>query len=140
MKDCIFCKIVNKKVPSSQVYEDDMVIAFMDVQPVNAGHILIVPKKHAKLINDLDDNTVAHLAVISKKLNGAIRSSGLKVEAINHFMADGEVAGQEVAHVHLHVFPRFKNDGFGLKFPDKYSKLPPRSDLEKAAKKIKAAL
>ncbi|QQR83924.1 HIT family protein [Candidatus Peregrinibacteria bacterium] len=134
---CIFCQIIERKIPSSIVYEDDTVLAFMDIQPVNPGHVLVIPKKHAESVAELDDETMGALNVVCKKVNQALRKSDLKVEGVNHFLADGEAAGQEVFHVHFHVFPRFANDGFGLKFKEDYANLPPRSELDAAAGKIK---
>ena len=78
--------------------------------------------------------------MLRRRLNTAIRKSGLKAEGVNLFLADGEAAGQEVFHVHLHVIPRFKNDGFGLKFPDHYNDNKEMDDIKAAAEKIKAAL
>jgi histidine triad (HIT) family protein len=137
MKDCIFCKVINGELPSSKIYEDELVFVFMDIQPVNTGHVLVIPKQHAEFITELDDDTAAHMIVIANKVNAAIRKSGIKTEAINYFVADGAAAGQDVFHTHLHVFPRFKNDGFGLKFSETYTQLPPREDLDDAADKIR---
>ncbi len=131
---------MNNELPCNKLYEDEDVIAFMDIQPVNPGHLLIIPKKHAGLISDVDDTVVGKMNVIAKKLNIAIRKSGLKAEGVNFFLADGEAAGQEVFHVHLHVFPRFKNDGFGLKFPENYRNKPAVSELKIIADKIKSSL
>lgn len=127
-------------MPSHKLYEDEDILAFMDIQPINPGHLLIIPKKHAELISEVDDAVVAKMNVAAKKLNIALRKSGLKTEGVNFFLADGEAAGQEVFHVHLHVFPRFKNDGFGFKFPEIYRNKPESDDLKIAAEKIKSAL
>lgn len=140
MENCIFCKIVKNELPGNKIYEDEDVLAFMDIQPINPGHLLIIPKKHAELISEVDDSVVAKMNVIGKKLNTALRKSGLKAEGVNFFLADGESAGQEVFHVHLHVFPRFKNDGFGLKFPENYRNKTEASELKMAAEKIKSFL
>lgn len=141
MADCVFCKIIDGTFPNSNIYEDNDILAFMDVQPVNEGHILVVPKKHVELIADLDDEVSAKMFVIAGKINKALRKSDLKLEGVNYFLADGEAAGQEVLHAHLHIFPRFQGDGFGLKFNEKYRKvLPTRSDLNSIAEKIKNLL
>jgi len=136
---CIFCKIVNG-AESSVVYKDEICTAFMDVQPVNMGHVLIIPNKHVELICDLDDETVSHMFVIAKKINKAIRKSSLKCEGINYFLADGEAAFQEVFHTHLHCFPRYENDGFGLTFSEEYYEKPARKNLDKAANEIRKKL
>jgi len=109
MEECIFCKIVKGEVPSSKIYEDDLVIAFMDIKPVNPGHALVVSKEHQKYISDLDDKSTARLISVAGKINKALRKSEIRCEDVNYFLADGEVAGQEVAHAHLHIIPRFKN-------------------------------
>ena len=140
MKDCIFCKIINAELPSSKVYEDDDFFAFMDIQPVNKGHILIIPKKHAELISEMDSENIGKMMVIGGKISSAVRKSKLKCEGINFLLADGEAAGQEVFHVHLHIIPRFKNDGFGFKFPKGYEDKPKRKELDKVAKKIHTSL
>ncbi len=141
MTDCVFCKIIDGTYTSSKIYEDDTILAFMDIQPVNKGHLLIIPKKHVELIADLDDDTSGKMFVLANKINIALRKSGVKLEGINYFLADGEAAGQEVFHTHLHLIPRFKNDGFGIIFPEGYRKiLPEREELNVIAEKIKASL
>jgi histidine triad (HIT) family protein len=135
--DCLLCNLRKEKIEVTKVYEDDLLTVVMDIQPVNQGHMFIFPRKCVALIVDLDDETVAHMFKIAKKINYALRKSGLKCEGVNYFLADGEAAMQEIPHVHLHVFPRYKNDGFGLKFSEQYFKLPDRSELEKTANKIK---
>lgn len=134
--NCILCNLAKEKIEVTKVYEDEKVVAVMDIQPVNPGHMLIFPKKCIRLIVDLEDDVVAHLFKVAKKLNKALRNSGLRCEGVNYFLADGEAAMQEVPHVHLHIFPRYNDDGFGLRFSEKYFNLPPRSELNEAAKKI----
>ncbi len=137
MSDCEFCKIISGEYNSSKIYEDDTILAFMDIQTVNEGHILIIPKKHVELIADLDDETSAKMFVIAGKINRALRRSDLKLEGINYFLADGEAGGQEVFHTHLHVYPRYNGDGFGMIYNENYRKvLPKRSELNIIAEKI----
>ena len=141
MADCVFCKIVSGEYTSSKIYEDETMLAFMDIQPVNKGHLLIIPKKHVELIADLDDDTSAKMIKLAKRINNALRKSGVKLEGVNYFLADGEAAGQEVFHTHLHLIPRFKDDGFGFIFPEGYRViLPERDELNTIAEKIKAVL
>lgn len=141
MSDCVFCKIVSGEFTSSKVYEDETILAFMDIQPVNEGHILIIPKKHVELIADLDDETSAKMFIVTNKINKALRRSDLKLEGINYFLADGEAAGQEVYHTHLHIYPRFKGDGFGMVYNENYRKvLPGRNELNSIAEKIQKLL
>lgn len=136
MENCIFCKIVNGDLPSSKIYEDKDLLAFLDIQPVNKGHVLIVPKQHKELMAELDDKILGRMIVLSKKVNQAMRKSEVQPEGINLFLADGKAAGQEVFHAHLHVIPRFKNDGFGFVFPEGYTDKPPRHELDLIGQKI----
>lgn len=141
MPDCVFCKIIDGTYPNSNIYEDDDILAFMDIQPVNEGHILIIPKKHVELIADLDDKISAKMFILAGKINKALRKSEIKLEGINYFLADGEAAGQEVFHTHLHIFPRFKGDGFGMVYNENYRKvLPKRGELDSIAEEIKQIL
>jgi len=112
---CVFCDIVRDAAPASVVYTDSRVMAFMDIQPVNRGHLLIVPRVHASYLNELEEETGGWLLQVGMKLAGAIRRSGLRCEGVDFFLADGEAAGQEIIHVHLHVIPRFQGDGFGFR-------------------------
>src|SRR5271155_2800634 len=114
MSGCVFCKIVNGDAPSSKVYEDKNFLAFMDLNPVNKGHVLIIPKKHSELMSTTDAQLLQKFMVIAERVGSAIRKSGVKCDGINLFLADGEAAGQEVFHIHLHLIPRFKKDGFGF--------------------------
>jgi histidine triad (HIT) family protein len=140
LNECIFCYILSGKLPSSIVYQDDQCTALMDIQPVNAGHVLVIPNSHATYLADLAEDTSAQLFIIAKCIAAALRRSGIRCEGVNLFLADGEAAGQEVFHVHLHVFPRYRGDGFGLKFPPGYSNKPERSELDAIAQQIKQAL
>jgi histidine triad (HIT) family protein len=140
MDTCIFCDIIAGKIPASIVHRDDVCIAFMDIKPINPGHLLIIPINHATYIADMDAGTAAHLMKVAHSIAPALRKSGLKCEGVNLFLADGEAAGQEVFHVHLHVIPRFKGDGFGFTFGPEYVKLPGREELARNADRIKALL
>jgi histidine triad (HIT) family protein len=108
----VFCQIVAGESPASIFYEDDVALAFMTIGPVTVGHALIIPKRHAAYLADLDEDTGCHLWTIAQRTAAAIRRSGLKCEGINLFLADGEAAGQEISHVHVHVFPRYRGDPF----------------------------
>jgi histidine triad (HIT) family protein len=137
---CVFCDIVRGTTQSSVIYEDSSVVAFMDIQPVNQGHVLVVPRVHAAHLADLDTETGAQLFRVGMVLSGAIRQSGVRCEGVNLFLADGEAAGQEVFHVHLHVIPRFRGDGFGFRFPAGYHTLPERRELDAVAADIRRIL
>ncbi len=138
-ENCIFCKILAGELPVTMVYQDDRVAAFMDIRPVNPGHVLVIPKTHAPYLADLDSNLGGHIFQTGMRVAAAIRRSGVKSEGINLFIADGEAAMQEVFHVHLHVIPRYQGDGFGLKFADHYYQKTPRSELKDVCRDIVAA-
>ncbi|MBA3945783.1 MAG: HIT family protein [Herpetosiphonaceae bacterium] len=140
MHDCIFCTIAAGKAPASIVYQDNACIAFLDIQPVNLGHLLVIPNAHATYLADLDEATGGHLFRVAQRLANSLRRSGLPCEGVNLFLADGEAAMQEVLHVHLHVFPRFAGDGFGLRFGPNYLNKPERAVLDSAADQIRRAL
>ena len=112
----------------------------MDIQPINPGHVLIIPNNHIARFGELDEETGAHLFKLAIRISKILPNTGLRFEGLDVLIPDGEGAGQEVYHTHLHIFPRFKGDGFGLKFGPDYAKLPDRAELDKVAEQIKAAL
>lgn len=137
---CIFCKIIKGELPASMVYEDDMVLAFLDIHPITPGHVLVVPKFHAELLVNLPTPDAAHMMKVGQKMDAALRASGLQCEGVNLFLADGKAAGQEVAHVHLHVFPRFYGDGYRLRFIPNLGEEIPRHVLDEQAAMLRAVL
>jgi histidine triad (HIT) family protein len=140
MGNCAFCEIVAGHAPASVVYRDARCVAFMDIQPVNPGHLLVIPLAHAAYLAELDTRDGGHLFQVAQKLAVALRRSGLRAEGVNLYLADGEAAGQEVFHVHLHVFPRFAGDGFGLRFAPEYGEPVSRARLDRDAAAIAQAL
>jgi histidine triad (HIT) family protein len=138
--DCIFCKILSGELEVSMVYQDDCCSAFMDIQPINPGHTLVVPNRHASNLAELDEGDGAQMFRVAQRLAAAVYKSGVKCEGVDFFLADGEAAGQEVFHVHLHVLPRYMGDGFGLKFGPHYANKPGRQELNEIADKIRGAL
>lgn len=132
---CIFCAIVAGEAPASLVYEDDLVLAFMDIQPVNPGHTLVIPKAHYPYLADLKPEEGAHMFRVAQQIAAALRGTGLRCEGVNLFLADGEAAFQDVFHAHLHVIPRYKGDNF--KISADWSQHPSRAELEKTAAQIK---
>ena len=137
--DCIFCAIVHSDAPATFLHQDELVVAIMDIRPVQPGHLLVVPRAHAKLIPELDGAILARLWSVATDLNRALRASSLPVEAVSVYVADGDAAGQEVAHVHIHLIPRRDDDGFGFRFPAGYGTLPGRAALETIADQIRPA-
>ena len=137
---CIFCGLLRGESEASFIYRDDSCAAFMDIQPVNPGHMLVIPNRHAPFLADLKAEEGAQIFRVAQRLAAALRESGIRCEGVNFFLADGEAAMQEVFHVHLHVFPRYAGDGFGLRFPPTYAQKPERKELSMVAEKIKHAL
>ena len=138
--DCIICKLLSGELEVSMVHQDHLCSAFMDIQPVNPGHLLVVPNRHAPYLGDLTEEEGAQMFRVARRLAAALRSSGVKCEGVNFFLADGEAAGQEVFHVHLHIFLRHVGDGFALVFPPAYSQKPERKELNEIAERMGNAL
>lgn len=136
--NCIFCAIVAGSAPASVVYEDAELLAFMDIRPVTPGHLLIIPKRHAPYLADLDEATGGRMFTVAMQLAQALRASGLRCEGINLFLADGEAAFQEVFHTHLHVFPRFAGDTFRIDAD--WSITPSRAELDDVAAQVRAVM
>jgi histidine triad (HIT) family protein len=130
MTDCIFCDIVAGLAPANFIHQDELCVAFMDIHPINPGHVLVVPRQHAILLPELDAASVGHLLLVAQQVDTALRHSGLRCEGVNLFLADGRPAGQEVMHVHLHVIPRFDGDGHHLRYSPSYHTRPSASELE----------
>jgi len=126
--------------PYSLVRETESVLAFMDIHPVNPGHALVIPKNHATYLADLPANIGGEMFQAAMQVAAGLRRSGVRCEGVNFFLADGAVAGQEVFHVHLHVFPRFEDDGFGLRFGPDYGKKAVRPELDRIAANIRDSI
>jgi histidine triad (HIT) family protein len=107
---CIFCQIRDGQIPSTRVYEDAKTLAFMDINPVNDGHLLVIPKAHAETIFDISPADLTAVAATAKKLAEALRQA-LEPEGLNLLQANGAAASQVVPHFHLHLIPRWKGDG-----------------------------
>ncbi len=140
MSACVFCEILARRAPGSFVFEDEACAAFMDIQPVTEGHVLVVPRRHAAGLADLSPEEGGRLFRAAQRVAAALRASGLPCEGVNFFLADGEAAGQEVFHVHLHVFARHTGDGFGLRFGPRYGRRPGREELDQLAGRLRAHL
>src|SRR5262249_33997191 len=138
--DCVFCKILSGELEVSMVYQDDSCSAFMDIQPINPGHTIVVPNRHASNLAELDEKEGATTCRAAQRLAAAWRKSGVKCEGVNFLLADGEAAGQEVFHVHLHVLPRYVGDGFGIEFGPNYANKPERQELNEIADRIRNVL
>ncbi len=136
---CVFCQIVRRERPSSVLAEDDHTLAFLDIRPINPGHFLVVPKAHAARLADLPPGAGGRVLEMARELTPALYRCGVKCEGVNYHLADGEVAGQEIFHVHLHVYPRYAGDGVELRMGPRYGAMPKRDELEKLAASIRAA-
>lgn len=113
MKDCIFCKIIKKEMPAEVSFENDLCIAFNPLDQATRGHVLIVPKDHFQDIFDIDADTLKELILISKKMaNDIVKRE--KATGVNILHASGKDAQQSVPHFHLHIVPRYPNDGLDL--------------------------
>jgi histidine triad (HIT) family protein len=112
MKDpeCIFCKIIEGKIPSAKLYEDKEVFCFLDISPVNKGHALIIPKRHYENMLDMPEASIAHCYSTAKKVAQAMME-GVRCDGFNVTMNNYPAAGQVVMHSHIHVIPRFESDG-----------------------------
>ena len=137
---CIFCKIARGDIPASVVAETDTALAMMDIQPVNPGHVLVIPKSHATYLAELDAKIGGDVFQLAMRVAGGLRKSDVRCEGVSLYLADGKVAGQEVFHVHLHVIPRFEGDGFGVHYGPKYGEHPAREELVRIAASIKGAM
>jgi histidine triad (HIT) family protein len=113
MADCVFCMIRDGKIPSAKVYDDQRTLAFMDINPLSRGHCLVVPKAHAATLYDAEAEDLKAAIATAKKVAGAIRKA-LNPDGLNLLQANGAAAFQSVPHFHLHLIPRWTNDGKGF--------------------------
>jgi histidine triad (HIT) family protein len=107
--DSIFTKIIRREIPAEIIYEDEHVLAFLDINPVNHGHTLVVPKKPFENIFDGTPDILGHMMKVGQKISVALRESKL-ADGVNIIMNNGKAAQQEVWHAHLHIIPRKEND------------------------------
>lgn len=108
MEDCIFCKIMKGEIPSYTIYEDEIVKVFLDIEPITAGHCLVVPKKHTENLETIDDNTLIHIQRVSKDMYKLLKE---KLGCVGMTRLQNNGYGQDVKHYHLHLIPRYENDG-----------------------------
>jgi histidine triad (HIT) family protein len=135
--DCIFCKIVDGEIPCTKVFEDDRVLAFMDINPLNEGHLLVIPKSHAATIFEIHEKDFAAVTAVTHKIAGAVQKA-LNPEGINVLQLNGKAANQVVPHLHVHIVPRWSGDGLTI---SQWEIVP--GDMEKisnVAEKIARAL
>lgn len=132
MEDCIFCKIVKVEIPSFTVYQDNDTLAFLDINPDNRGHTLVIPKKHADNITDMDDRDIASVFRTVRKVVRGLQAV-VNPEGFNLVVNQGEVAGQVIHHFHCHIVPR--NTGDGIEYKSGGSTLSTQ-EFEELARKV----
>lgn len=129
---CIFCKIVRKQAPASVIYEDESVMAFLDIRPLNLGHTLVIPKEHYETIYEIPDELIEHIHKIVKRTALAIKRA-TEADGITVIQQNERAAGQEIFHLHVHVVPRYQ----GQKLPRfEEIQVANRDKLNQAAEKI----
>lgn len=134
MEDCIFCKIIKGDIPAEKVYENDDVLAFLDVNPRAPGHTVVVPKVHAENILNLPDEKIEPLFKAVKRTTGFIKEA-LKPNGFTMGLNHGKISGQAVDHIHFHIIPRFEGDGGGS--VHSVVNNPPEKDLSEIAEEIR---
>jgi histidine triad (HIT) family protein len=136
MSDCVFCRIRDGQLPSMKVYEDDLTFCIMDINPLNSGHCLVITKAHAATLFDVEEVDLQAAIATAKRVAMALRQT-LKPDGLNMLQASGAAAFQSVAHYHLHLIPRFTNDGKGFD----WKQVPgDRAAIVTAGEKIRTAL
>jgi len=135
MPDCIFCKIVSGVIPSYKIYENDKLLVFLDIVPVNPGHVLIIPKKHFADMVETPDELLSQMIILAKKIGAKIIKSKLG-EGFNIGINTKAVAGQVVNHFHIHIMPRLSNDNYELWHGKNYA----TGEAEKVVKKLRLEL
>ena len=138
--ECIFCGIVSGQSEASIVFRDELVTVFMDIHPVNPGHLLVVPNQHASGIDDVPEAVCARMFIIGRRMARALRRSGLRCEGVNLYLADGEAAGQDVFHSHLHVIPRFRGNPGSFHLKVDFSAAASREELDVQAEAVRSSL
>jgi len=135
-ESCIFCKIVRKQAPASIVYEDEVVMVFLDLRPLNIGHTLVIPKAHYVDIFDIPEKELSQVHQVAKQVSFAIKKA-TNADGISIIQQSGKAAGQDIFHLHVHVVPRFE----GQKLPP-FSELKEieRAKLDEMSKKIRKYL
>ena len=111
MENCTFCKIIKGEIPCAKVYENDKVLAFLDIGPVNKGHTLVIPKEHYRNLMETPDEVMEELIVTAKNIAKAIIKA-VNADGLNLGISNEKAAGQVIFHTHIHLMPRFETDGF----------------------------
>lgn len=128
MSDCIFCKIISKEIPSAKVYEDDKILVFLDIKPVNKGHVLMIPKEHHEMMVDVPDELISYIFVKARALMKVIK------QAMAADFVILSVVGLDVPHFHVHLVPRYNDDGLDNWWPTKEYE---EGEIDQVLEKIK---
>jgi histidine triad (HIT) family protein len=136
---CIFCRIIGGEEMVSLVHEDDRTLAFLDIQPMNKGHTLIVTKDHYETLFDMPEDLAAHCLAVARRIAPGIKRA-MRAQAINIFSANGKAGGQDVLHFHLHLIPVKDGEPFALQLPMPDAPIPSRSDLDITAARVSRAI
>ena len=131
--DCVFCKIAAGELPCKVVFENDHVLAFLDINPLSEGHVLVIPKQHYAFIHECPGEILQHVAQALPKISSAV-CQAVDCEGYNVLCNNGAAAGQEVSHIHFHIIPRVKDDGVFTQWP---AKQYPQGRLDQLFEKIK---
>ena len=115
---CVFCEIIKGNIPSKKIYEDDKVLAILDISQATKLHTLVMPKEHYENIFDIDSDTLAHLIKVVKMIANHYKEMNPEILGINLLNNNNEAAGQSVMHYHMHILPRYKNDNLKIEFTD----------------------
>ena len=138
MKDnCIFCKIIKKEIPSQTIFEDDICLAILDINPASKGHILLMPKEHYMMMPMVPDQVLGHMSIMSKYISDLIKKTFPDSKDTTVFIANGAAAGQQSQHFMSHLIPRYDNDN--INFDVKGAKLN-QQELKTLAEKFQAKL
>jgi len=143
---CLFCEIAAGRREASIVHADPVCVAFMDIHPVSDGHVLVVPRRHAALLGELEPAERAHVLEVATAIRQALPGAGLVAEGANLLLNDGAAANQHVPHLHVHVIPRQRGDSLGVAWRfasrmfDVFGRARKRARLEARAARIREAL
>jgi histidine triad (HIT) family protein len=136
MPDCIFCKIVKGEIPSAKIFENESVLAFLDIGPLAPGHVLVIPKKHAVTVDEMTGDDMAEVGRVLPRIAKAVLAA-TGAAGYNLYQCNGAASGQEVMHVHVHIIPRNPDDGLGYRWKaGKYA----GEEMKRWREKIAAAM
>lgn len=144
--NCLFCKIATQAEPAVHVHEDALCICFMDIHPLGAGHVLVIPKQHAQKLDELDESVQHHLFAVCNRIVAAQRQAGMGVDGTHFLLNDGAATNQHVPHVHFHLIPRSGRDSLGfffrifLHFTGLFGLRTPVQTLQAQAERIRSHL